>query len=295
MFDVIIVGAGPAGLSACLEAKKNSLNYLCLEQNKIASTIRNYPKGKKIHKDYMNVNVEKKGSLFFDEISREELIEKWEEVVKSEELKIKENENVLDIKKLNEGFLVVGSEEHETKNVVLAIGRMSSPRKLGTEGEDQDNVFYNIGDYGKYKDKNILVVGGGNNAVEAALLLGKNNNVTLSYRKPEFFRLTKENQEEIKKSNLNIIFESNLESINGKEINLNVKGEIKKLEFDYVFILVGFNLPIKFLDSVGVKVEDKIESNIKGIYLIGDIKVVRNIIYAINDGKKVIEMIKNGL
>ncbi len=297
MFDVIIVGAGPAGLSACLEAKKNNLNYLCLEQNKIANTIRNYPKGKKIQKDYMGVSLEKEGELFFEEVSREELIEKWERIVHEEKLNIKENDNVLDIKKEDETFKVIAnSGEYKTKNVILAIGRMSSPRKLEVVGEDQNNVFYRLDDPGEYSDKNILVVGGGNSAIEAALLLSKKNKVTLSYRKSELFRLTNENQEGIAKNeNVNVIFESNVEEINGKEVSLNIKGEIKKLEFDYVFILVGFNLPTEFLDRIGVEVGEGIESNIKGIYLIGDIKEVKNITHAINDGKKAIEVLKNGL
>ncbi len=296
MFDVIIVGAGPAGLSACLEAKKAGLKYLCLEQNKIADTIRNYPKNKKVHEDYMNMKVEKEGDFFFLELGKEELVEKWEEIVKKEKLNVKENDAVIDIKKLNEGFKVVSSSgEYETKNVVLAIGRVSNPRKLCINGEEQDNVFHTMMNYEKYKDKNILVVGGGNNAIESAILLSKNNKVTLSYRKSEFFRLTKENREEIKKSNINFIFESNLIMINDKNVELDIKGEIKNLEFDYIFILIGFNLPKSFLDKIGVEVEDRIDSNINGIYLIGDVRKLRNVVYAINDGKKVIEVIKDGL
>jgi putative YpdA family bacillithiol system oxidoreductase len=302
MYDIIIIGAGPSGLSAALTAHKNNMNYLLLERGKTANTIHNYPKEKSIVLDYIKKAKPLRGELWFRDTTKEELIEKWNALAKEKNMNINEHEEVVSIRK-NKHFVVkTNKDQYESKKVVLAIGMMSNPRKLGIKGEEQNNVLHRLDDPAKYQHKRILVVGGGNSAVEAALSLSEKNKVILSYRKPSFFRLTEINQKNINENkDMEIVFESNLLEINENKAKLEVGGRKKETEVDYVFILVGFNIPRKFLESLDIKMENNKpvldrnrESSVKGMYLIGDVsgEGSMQIVNAINQGYDLITHIK---
>jgi len=302
MYDIIIVGAGPGGLNSALECEKAGIKYLVLEQGGIGQTISNYPQNKNCQVNYGGNTEGSQGLLFFEEIVREELMEKWGDI--SKDLNIKVQEPVKNVVKEGDIFKVTTNQaEYEAKKVILSIGVFGAPNKLAIDGECQANVFHWLKNPKQFNDSKILVIGGGDSAVEAAMMLAENNNVTLSYRKEAFFRLTEKNAKDIEESKVNVIFKSNLKEIKDNNVKLDVSGEVQDLEFDYVFILLGFNMPKKFLENIGIELEenkpvlDGYESNIKGLYLIGDIakKGSFNIINAINQSHELIEVLKDGL
>src|SRR3989344_1363215 len=297
MFDVIIIGGGPAGLSAALTCEKLKLRYLLLEQDKIGTTIRMYRKDKLIQKSFLGKATEIKGYLWFGDCYRDELIKKWEGQTKK--LNIHENEEAIDIRK---NVVITNKNKYETKNIILCIGKQGNPRKLGIVGEDKCKVLYTLSDSSKYNDADVLVVGGGDAAVEVALSLSKNNRVTLSYRKEKFFRLTLRNQDLIDNcKNIKIIFNSNLVEVKDKEIIIEVNGVKKEMKNDVIFLLLGFDLPMEFLRKTGIKIKNNnpivknYESSIKNLYIIGDLVGLPRIIDAINEGNEVVKIIKNNL
>ncbi len=193
--EVAIVGAGPAGLAAALTAKHHGLAYRLLEQGEVGGTILQYPRSKIV----MTAPVELPiwGKLKLTETSKEPAFGMvWNKIIAKAGLKIQENEKVTDIQRRDGGFVVETARgSYRASHVVLALGRRGTPRKLGVPGEERSKVMYRLMDTESYKDVHVLVVGGGDSAVEAAigLALQKSNKVTLSYRKPEFTRLKARN------------------------------------------------------------------------------------------------------
>ena len=196
--DVVIVGAGPAGLSASLAAKENGLRYIVLEQGSIGGTILHYPRQKLILTSPVELPLY--GRLNISEIAKEELLKIWILIAEKYSLNIKENAKVDLIENLPHGFRIkYGEAVCTAKNVVLALGRRGSPRKLGVPGEDLPKTAYQLIEAESYEGKKILVVGGGDSAIEAAVALArqKGNTVTISYRRKEFVRLKEKNEKHL--------------------------------------------------------------------------------------------------
>lgn len=304
MYELIIIGAGPAGLSAGLRAKELNLNYLILEKGKIAQTfLDTYPHKKNVA-DFPK-ELEKKGNFWFEKCQVEELITQWREIAKS--LNIKENQEVLKIQKDAEKFLIqTPNNTYQSQAVIIAIGKQEKPRKLRVKGESLKKVFYRLKNPKDFNEKNILIVGGGDSAIDTALSLSEKNKVTISYRKENFFRLNKENSKEInkkiKENQIKIIFKSNLKEIKKDEVILDIGGQEKEIENDFVFIFAGSELPLNFFRKINVETNDKsvilddnFQSNLEGLYIIGDAaqKPPFLIKPAINQGFDVVNYIKN--
>jgi len=297
MFDIIIIGGGPAGLSAALTGEKLKLKYLLLEQDKVGATIRKYRKEKLIQMNFLGKATEINGELWFEDCYRDELIKKWEDQTKK--VNIHENEKAIDIKK---NVVITNKSRYETKNIILCIGKQGNPRKLGIIGEDKCKILYTLSDSNKYNDADVLVVGGGDAAIEAAIALSKNNRVTLSYRKEKFFRLTQRNQEIIDNcEDIKVIFNSNLVEVKDKEVIMEINGVRKEMKNDVIFLLLGFDLPMEFLRKIGIEIKNNnpvvknYESSIKNLYIIGDLVGLPRIIDAINEGNDVVNIIKSNL
>lgn len=302
IYDLIIVGCGPAGLSAGLRAKELGLNFLILERAKVCNFIlENYISGKDV--SCVPDNLELKGNLWFKKCKVEKLLAKWQKIAK--ELNVHENEEVVNIEK-KENFLVKTNKgEYISRNVIVAIGKEAKPRKLNVRGENMKNVFYKLKNPKEFKGKKIIIVGGGDSAVEAALELCKENKVSVSYRREKFFRLNEENSkkidEAIKSKSLEVIFNSNVKEIKERSIILEISGKEKEIENDFIFIFAGNELPIEFFKKIeNLKIEnDKVildqnfQTNIKGLFVIGDASgkqpfVIKN---AINQGYDVVNFI----
>lgn len=261
-YDVIIVGGGPAGISASLSAKKLGLNFLTLEQDSLGGTVFNFPRAKIVMTSPMDIPLY--GKIKLVETTKTELINLWTDVLSKNNIVINEHERVEQIQKNDDHFIVKSSEGHYTcKAVLLAIGRRGTPRKLGVPGEEKEKVYYRLLEPELIHQKNILVVGGGDSAIESAILLAdEHNEVTLSYRSENFSRLKPRNQENIdtavREGKLKVIFNSNVSEILDTAVILNTNdGKIISLENDLVYIFAGGELPTKFLEKIGIIITKK--------------------------------------
>jgi putative YpdA family bacillithiol system oxidoreductase len=261
-YDVIVVGAGPAGISASLEATKRKLKLLTLEQATLGGTVSNFPRQKIVMTNPMDLPLF--GKIKLHETSKDELLELWNKVLTKNNIKINELEKVESIQRDNGDFSVTTNKNtYKTSGVLLAIGRQGSPRKLGVPGESKQKVSYRLLEPEIIHNKNILVVGGGDSAIESALLLAEENNyVTLSYRKENFSRLKPKNLERINKAikqgKIKPRFNSQVKEILDDNVILNLNNNEEKIfKNDLIYIFAGGVLPTKFLEEIGIRITKK--------------------------------------
>ena len=262
-YDLIIVGAGPAGISASLNAAKNNLKFLTLEQDSLGGTVFNFPRAKVVMTAPMDLPLWGKVKLV--ETSKTELLDLWKNVLEKNNISINEQQKVTEIIKQENTFVVKTPTGHyTTKGIILAIGRRGSPRKLEVPGEDRENVYYRLIEPELIHEKNILVVGGGDSAVESAMLLAdERNRVTLSYRSETFSRLKSKNLERIndyiKKKKIKTLFNSNVKEIlsDSVVINFNNNSDELKIKNDMTYVFAGGILPSSFLEGIGITVTKK--------------------------------------
>jgi thioredoxin reductase (NADPH) len=260
VFDVAIVGSGPAGLSAALTASRMGLSYVVMErESDLGGTLLHYPRQKMVLTQ--PVEIQPWGKLDREEYRKESLLKIFEGIVKDYGLEIRFNQPVEDIIRENESFTVrTPNGEVRARNVVLAQGRRGLPRKLDVPGEERPKVMYKLVDAASYDDKSILVVGGGDSAIEAALGLArqKGTRVTLSYRREKLVRIKKKNQDAADKAlaggKLEALFGSQVLEIGERHVELRLAdGSLKKMDNDFVFIFAGGIPPFELLRKVGAK------------------------------------------
>jgi putative YpdA family bacillithiol system oxidoreductase len=262
-YDVVIVGAGPAGISASLEAAKRKLKFVTLEQETLGGTVSNFPRAKLVMTSPMELPLY--GKVKLTETSKSELLKMWTNVLTKNNIKINEQEKVEKIEKQNDIFLVQTNNNHyTTKSILLAIGRRGSPRKLGVPGEEKEKVYYRLLEPEMIHNQKILVVGGGDSAIESALLLAdENNKVTLSYRSDSFSRIKPKNLEKINNASrsgkVKVMLNSEVSEILDTSVILRVKdsADLKVIENDLVYIFAGGILPTKFLEDIGIRITKK--------------------------------------
>lgn len=262
-YDLIIVGAGPAGIAATLEARKNNLKMLTLEQDSLGGTVFTFPRSKIVMTSAMDLPLLGKVKLF--ETSKTELLDLWTKVLTKYDIEIKEQQKVEQIIVENNGFRVItkAGGQFSTQKVLLAIGRRGTPRKLGIPGEETPKVAYRLLEPELIQNRKIVVVGGGDSAIESALLLMDDNEVTLSYRKDTFSRLKPKNndkiQDAISKQKITPLLNSELTMIEEKYVSVKIKGAIDnvRLENDLVYIFAGGELPTEFLKNAGITITKK--------------------------------------
>ena len=255
--DVLIVGAGPSGLAAALQSIERGLNYLVIDQSDTGGTILHYPRQKMTL--IQAVDIPLFGHLKEGEYQKEVLLDYWETMIRDYKVNIHVKEKLTGITPLQNGFKIVTSKnEYNAKYVILALGRRGTPRKLGVPGEDLPKVMYKLLDAETYKKQNILIVGGGDSAIEAAIGLAhqEGNQVTISYRKSNFFRLKSRNEKNIEtailQKTINVIFDSTVKEITADSATVAHKEETHTIKNDYVFIFAGGELPFPLLDSIGI-------------------------------------------
>jgi thioredoxin reductase/ferredoxin len=262
-YDLVIVGAGPAGLSASLMAKKLGLRFATLEQGDIGGTILQYPRRKIVMT--APVEIPLWGNLKLTEVSKESLLEIWQKIITTTSLKVETEQKVVDLQGTGDGFLVAtAGAEYRAQYVVLALGRRGTPRKLGVPGEGSSKVMYRLLDAEGYRDSDLLVVGGGDSAVEAAvgLALHGTNRVTLSYRQAEFTRLKERNrqriEEYVKKKRLTVLFNSQVEEITAETVRLRTPTAPVQLRNDNVFIFAGGEMPFDLMRRAGIRFQNQV-------------------------------------
>lgn len=316
IFDLIIIGAGPAGISAAFEAQKLDLNYLVLEKNLIGNTIYNYPIGLTV---FSTVNeLELIPNTLFparEKPTREELLSYYTRFVLENNLNVQWEEAVTSVEKIGENHFQTTSAKavYESKIVLFAFGSMDYPRKLNVKGEDLPKVHHLFRETYPYVKKNAMVIGGGNSAGEAALFLAQEGaNAILA-----IFRSDWENNDpkqgcikywvkqpleaELSKECLNVYFLNRVVEIKEKEIVLeNESGEIETFPNDVVFILIGSDADLTMLENLGVETrqskygtvpiydEETFETNVSGVYVAGHFTEARHIAGAIEVPKKIV-------
>ncbi|HEX7583298.1 MAG TPA: NAD(P)-binding domain-containing protein [Prolixibacteraceae bacterium] len=262
-YDLIIIGAGPAGIAASLTAKKLKLTSLTLEQDSLGGTVFTFPRKKIVMTTPMDIPLY--GKVKLHETSKIELLNLWNEVLGKNELVIKEHAKVESIVFNDNRFVIEtdGKEQFTGRKVLLAIGRRGTPRKLNIPGEMTTKVAYRLLEPELIENKKIVVVGGGDSAIETALLLTDQNQVTLSYRGDTFGRIKPANQVKIKEAislnQIDVRFNTSLKSIEEDHVKIAdlLTNEITQLENELVYIFAGGELPTQFLEKAGIKISKK--------------------------------------
>lgn len=260
--DLVIVGAGPAGISASLAAKEAGLRFLTVEQeDSLGGSIFHYPRRKVAMTAPMTLPIVGKFNRY--EISKEELLEFWTRIIRDNGIKINFSERMDLLKKSGNTFAVkTPKASYQTKNVLLAIGRRGTPRKLGVPGEEQPKVVYRLVDSEQYRGQHVLVVGGGDSAAEAALAIAaeRGTTVTISCRGDEIFTRPKDkNRQQLKQAvaqkKITVFVNANVKEIGHDSVTLDHEGRSIELKNNAVIVCVGGTLPTPMLKEIGVMVE----------------------------------------
>jgi thioredoxin reductase (NADPH) len=257
--DVCIVGAGPGGISASLRAIERKLSYVTFEQDEFGGTVAKYPRQKIVLTSPVEFPLHGKFKKL--QLSKEDLLQFWHKVHKESGLALRTREKVDTIRRDDDGLFTVVTARGQVRAraVILALGRRGTPRKLDVPGEDLPKVMYSLIDAEAYTNARILVVGGGDSAVETAMGLAyqRGNAVTLSYRKEAFSRIKERNTQRlkdyVKKGSLKVLFNSQPVEIRKGSVLLEVQGQTRELPNDYVWVLAGSLPPNEFLQQAGVQ------------------------------------------
>lgn len=267
VIDLVIVGAGPAGIAASLAAKDKKLNFVTLEQDSLGGTVSHYPRGKIVMTAPAVLPII--GKMQFKETTKEALMEFWAGVVIKAGLEIKDRERVESVEPENltdqsRGFHVkTGRSEYHTRAILLAIGRRGTPRKLGVPGEEQTKVVYRLIDPAQYRNQHVLVVGGGDSALEAAVSISEEEGTTvaISYRSEAFSRAREKNRLKIadaeKAGRLRVLLKSAVKHITPDKVVITTNEEELCINNDAVIVCAGGILPTAFLKNIGIAVETK--------------------------------------
>lgn len=263
LLDLIVVGGGPAGLSATLQAKQENLSVVTLDQEKdIGGTILSFPRQKVVMTQEMEIPLH--GKVKRGEILKEDLIDLWQGIVSKNRVEINLGHKVEEIVRENGHFFVKSHDQaFKTRRVLLTTGRRGTPRKLGVPGENSSKVTYKLIEPEQYVGRKVLVVGGGDSAVEAALALAKQpgTTVTLSYRKDSLSRIKEKNRElvnsAISSGQVSMLFNSQVSKIESGSVSMTQEGKQFDLANDFLFVFIGGELPSGFLKKIGVDMETK--------------------------------------
>jgi thioredoxin reductase len=249
-------------LSAGLEAIRCGLSYRILEQGTVADTVRKYPRHKILLAEPVHIPLY--GDLWISDASKESLLQVWETIIANADLRILSGCPVENVQRDGSTFLVtVRDMDFRARRVVLAMGRRGTPRRLDVPGEEMGKVFYDVVEMEEFAGQRVLVVGGGDSAVETALGLAnqEGTEVTLSYRSGAFHRLKGRNIEKLEAASaagrISVLLESHVRSIEPESVRIEVRGESISLPNDVVIVRVGGEPPTRFLERLGIRMVKK--------------------------------------
>lgn len=262
VLDVLIVGCGPAGIAASLGAKQAGLSFLTIDQANLGGTVAHFPRGKMVMTAPAELPLV--GRVNFGHISKEQLIAFWQDVIARTGLTPRFEEQVRRIDRTSGPFVVTTDKAvYHARIVLLAIGRRGSPRPLGVPGEDHTKVTYRLIDPEQYAGRNVLVVGGGDSALEAAASIAEQSGaqVVLSYRGSSYGRAKRANRERVAllvaAGRIDEWLGSTVEAIGADHVKIAHEGKVHSMANDAVIICAGGLLPDQFLRDAGIAVETK--------------------------------------
>jgi thioredoxin reductase/NAD-dependent dihydropyrimidine dehydrogenase PreA subunit len=262
--DVLIVGSGPAGIAATLAAHEKKLRYVTVEQDSLGGTVAHFPRGKVVMTAPARLPIV--GKMNFREVSKENLLEFWEDVIDKTGIKISFGEYVesIDPNGNGSGFIIKTSKtEYRTASILLAIGRRGTPRKLNVPGEESSKVVYRLIDPEQYRKHKVLVVGGGDSALEAAASIAElpDTHVTISYRSESFSRAKEKNRQRVASlsdaGKLDVLLSSKVKTISEHKVKIEHQGNMIEIENSAIIVCAGGVLPTPFLKKTGIDVETK--------------------------------------
>jgi thioredoxin reductase (NADPH) len=260
--DVVIVGAGPSGIAASLGAKERKLDFVTIEQDSLGGTVASFPRRKLVMTAPATLPLI--GKVKFTETTKEALLEFWQKVERDAGLKINYGERLEAVERKGDVFDVRTTKgRYVARAVLLAIGRRGTPRKLGVPGEELPKVTYRLADPAQYRGMHVLIVGGGDSAIESAVTISEepDTTVTLSYRSASFNRAKRKNrqrlEEAIARGRVNVLLESTVTRISPTEVELEQRGKQLRVPNDAIIVNAGGILPTAFLKDLGVEVETK--------------------------------------
>ncbi|HPF27292.1 MAG: NAD(P)-binding domain-containing protein [Steroidobacteraceae bacterium] len=261
--DVAIIGAGPAGFGAALTATSLRMKFVCIEQESLGGCVFQYPRGKVVMTSPAELPLV--GKIKFTTASKEELLKFWQDTEQRFGLKLNYQERVASVERTpHNTFLVKTSKgAYEANNVLLTIGRRGTPRKLGVPGEELPKVVYRMIDPEQYAGQEVMVVGGGDSALEAAASIAETGKarVVLSYRSDAFGRAKQRNRQRLKageeQGRIRVLLKSTVKAIEPQSVSLEYQGKIVRIRNDAVIVNAGGVLPNDFLRSMGIEVETK--------------------------------------
>lgn len=319
MKDLIIIGAGPAGISAAFESQKADLDYLVLEKSLIATTIYKYPVGLAVFSttDELEI-VPNQLEPARDKPTREELLSYYVRFVLENKLKVQTEEEVTSVEKLGEAHFKITTAKavYESRAILFATGAMDYQRRLNVKGEDLPKVHHLFRETYPYVRKNALVIGGGNSAGEAALFLAEEGAETTLAT----FRADWENTDpkqgcikhwvkqpleaQLEKNCLNVFFLNKVIEIRENDVLLEAEnGDVITLKNDVVFVLIGADADFTMLKGLGVKTEstkygeipfhdaETFETNVGGVFVVGHFTEARHIKGAVTVPKQIVPKI----
>ena len=323
MLDLVIIGAGPAGLSAADGAAAAGLDYLVIEKGTIANTIRQYPVGRTLFSTPNELEM-REGTLkpLREKPTREELLSHYIHFVLDRDLNVNTAERVVDVSgDIEQGFYITTDRaEYHAARVLFAIGAMDIPRRLDVPGEELEKVHHLFVEPYAYVRKDALVIGGGNSAAEAALFLSEEGaRTTLAIWREDW-----ENRDpkagamkhwvrtpleaEVTAGRLQVVLYKHIDEITEDEVRLTTEtGESLTLANDVVFVLVGSQADLTMLKSLGVKTEagkmtevpvydpKTYETNVRGVYVAGHFTHARHIKAAIDVPRRIVPLIAKDL
>lgn len=257
--DLLIVGCGPAGIAAALRAHELGLHFKVIDQSGIGGSVRKYPRNKMTLTQPVNLPVF--GKMKRTQYLKEELIELWETVLGQAEILVEGGVKFQSLETVAPGELraVTSTGDIHCRTCLLALGRRGTPRKLNVSGEESERVLYQLIDAADYTNQNLLVVGGGDSAIEAALALAMQpgNQVTLSYRRSAFFRIKARNRDQLEEmtgnGKITLLFNSQVERIEEGRCSIQTEEGVRLVGADFVFVMAGGEPPYPLLKKVGIQ------------------------------------------
>jgi thioredoxin reductase/ferredoxin len=261
--DVLIIGSGPGGLSAALSCVQHGLSYALIEKDElVAATIARWPKGKECMAEPYDVKCV--GLLPVFDAGKDELLAAWRTILDKQRIHVSTRETVEDVQRDTRGWFTVKTSKqvYAAQRVVMSIGTRGKPRKLGVAGEHLPKVTPLLTDPADHRGQRVLVVGGGDSAVEAAIALADTaQRVTLSYRGKQLSRCKAKNRQKldevVKAGRVVLRFGTNVHEIKSDVVVLKGGEQYEQIANEHVFVCIGGDAPVKWLEAVGVKFIDQ--------------------------------------
>jgi thioredoxin reductase len=260
--DVLIVGAGPAGFAAGLAALERKLDFAIIEQDSLGGTVFTFPRRKLVMTAPVTLPIV--GKMKFKETTKEELLQFWQGVERSTGLKVNYDERLEKLVRHGDHFEAETTKgRYLARTVLLTIGRRGTPRKLGVPGEELPKVTYRLVDPAQYAGLHVLIVGGGDSALESAVTIAdeRGTKVTLSHRSESFSRAKRKNRERLEAAaaagRIRVLLQSKVRKIDATEVEIATPSETLRLPNDVVIVNAGGVLPTEFLKGIGIAVETK--------------------------------------